>query len=263
MAWDSYRSLQNTRHKFRSPKYLTFVSYTSREIELNDILDFFDFVCRILRERFDVRLIPIFFDRLQLDRRVYGDQELKNHLETALSESAFVTAFLSPNYFESDWCRYEWNMTAQRIRTPFPILPVLWKEPVTIPFPERDSPGFGTYKDSKGELFCGRRPHGVGLPLRINEYSAFDRIERFPIGARRRPSECLVEAAQDLLRYIAWTGISSSEIRSVESDFEKTLILRREPEVRLDFNSHKEQEDYWNQDFWGGLRNGAPPGAIR
>ena len=114
-----------------APHYYCFISYTRREPELYSLKRFVDWYIDELRargwiSRVNTRSI-IFYDYL-CTGRVHSDLELRIFLETALGESDFMTAFLSPAYFASDWCRFEWDiMTGIEQNSGNKILPLVWK----------------------------------------------------------------------------------------------------------------------------------------
>ena len=112
--------------------YHCFISYTTREDEIREVLPLVDAYCSALRAR---GVTPyVFFDRLCMDRGPKSHHALCRQLERAIRLSGFTVSFISPSYLDSEWCRFEVSETLrehrQRRRFPdceFAILPILWK----------------------------------------------------------------------------------------------------------------------------------------
>jgi hypothetical protein len=124
-------------------KYHAFISYTTREEEVRGIKRFIDDYNGELRMRIKNY---VFYDGWSLKKGNDGvcphiaPRELGSELQTAVVESAFTVAFLSPGYLDSFWCSFEW-ITAETAHGElglkaqgYSILPVIWK-PFTTPSP--------------------------------------------------------------------------------------------------------------------------------
>ena len=110
-----------------------FISYTTREEEVTLVKPVIDSLVERLKKA-GVVVCPAFYDGWYLARREYATHELDGLLTSALTQSAFTLAFVSPGYVGSPWCRFEWNRT-EELHTSrgipaagHSILPVLWKE---------------------------------------------------------------------------------------------------------------------------------------
>ncbi len=112
--------------------YHCFISYTTREDEIKKIKPFVDEYVRRLQAQ-GVTVCPIFYDGWYLQRPHYDDQELARLLRKGIERSAFSVCFLSPGYYESPWCIYEWGTTGEvhsgrgYPAQKFSILPICWK----------------------------------------------------------------------------------------------------------------------------------------
>ena len=106
-------------------KLRVFLSYTSREEEVRYIRPLIDQYCRDLWEWARTNGLDIFYDEYTMQKRQYSSDELREILGNAVHRSHLMTAFLSPEYVMSEWCRFEWLETRKERR---PILHgVLWK----------------------------------------------------------------------------------------------------------------------------------------
>ena len=111
-----------------------FLRYTSREEEVRQIKPLIDTYCRDLWEWAQSNRIEIFYDEFTMEKRHYSPPELERILGDAVNRSHLMTAFLSPRYVESEWCRFEYLETR---KTRKPILhAILWKSfrPNILPF---------------------------------------------------------------------------------------------------------------------------------
>jgi hypothetical protein len=117
-------------------RYHCFISYTSREEEVRELRPLLDdYRARLLGEGVTSYLPPVraFYDRWSLPQGPRFNWRLAWDLRRALRRSAFVVAFLSPQYLESEWCNAEltWAWNDHRTRTaPAPsgsCVPILWK----------------------------------------------------------------------------------------------------------------------------------------
>jgi len=109
-----------------------FISYTTREEEVREIKPFVDSVVDQLISS-GVTVCPVYYDRVELERRKYEDGELADRLKDGISRSAFTLAFVSPGYITSNWCQFEWWTTIKvHGRRDEPALahsvcPIVWK----------------------------------------------------------------------------------------------------------------------------------------
>jgi hypothetical protein len=87
--------------------YHFFVSYTTREEEVEEVLFIIDEFVRILK-RFGLRAARVFFDRFSIGRLDGTSENLAKCLREAIHKSVCMIAFVSPGYIESDWCMFEW-----------------------------------------------------------------------------------------------------------------------------------------------------------
>jgi TIR domain len=85
-----------------------FLSYTSRESEVQLVQPLIDQYCLGLWEWADRNGIHVFYDHFSLPRRPFKDGELAAELAGAIDKSDLMTAFLSPEYICSEWCLFEW-----------------------------------------------------------------------------------------------------------------------------------------------------------
>ena len=129
--------------------FYTFISYTRREAEARQISDYISRYVDYIRgecKRYGYEYVPISIDRLHLNPDEDG-AILAQHLHEALRDSDYMTMFVSPGYFESPWCMFEygaayaltgrekWGATAndpyQMVSHPrlrYAILPIVWKQ---------------------------------------------------------------------------------------------------------------------------------------
>lgn len=106
-------------------EFHVFLSYSSREEEVKQIKPLIDIYCRDLWEWAQSNGIEIFYDEFTMEKRRYSALELERILRDAVNRSHLMTAFLSPRYVESEWCRFEYLETR---KTRKPILhAILWK----------------------------------------------------------------------------------------------------------------------------------------
>jgi hypothetical protein len=84
-----------------------FLSYTSRESEVQLVQPLIDQYCDGLWEWADGNGIHIFYDHFSLPRRPFQDDELAAQLADAINNSDLMTAFLSPEYINSEWRQFE------------------------------------------------------------------------------------------------------------------------------------------------------------
>jgi hypothetical protein len=155
--------------------YHCFISYTTREEEVKKIKPFVDAYTGALRSQG-----VVFYDGWNLREAHYEDEELRRLLRDGIEQSAFSVCFLSPGYYESEWCKYEWYTTeeihnerglpAQK----YSILPICWKEYFSRPSLLKTF-GVGWQKQSEAaeiiadawqrdpEHICGR--HGISSRL--------------------------------------------------------------------------------------------------
>lgn len=129
--WD-YRRKEASTSPPAHYDYHCFISYTSREDEIKKIKPFIDDYIGVLQAQ-GVTFCPVYYDGWYLRRDHYEDFELRERLRDGISRSAFSVCFLSPGYYTSRWCIYEW-MTTELVHTgrgtpaqEYSILPICWK----------------------------------------------------------------------------------------------------------------------------------------
>ena len=106
-------------------EFRVFLSYTSREEEVRQVKPLVDSYCRGLWEWARANNLDIFYDEYSMQKRQYSADELRNILGTAIHRSHLMTAFLSAEYVNSEWCRFEWLETRKERK---PVLHgILWK----------------------------------------------------------------------------------------------------------------------------------------
>lgn len=86
-----------------------FLSYTSREEEVNLVQPLVDRYCRGLWERARQRGLYVFYDHFSLEQKWYDDAELKEILTGTLAKAHMFVGFISPHYVASPWCCFEWR----------------------------------------------------------------------------------------------------------------------------------------------------------
>jgi hypothetical protein len=116
--------------------YDCFISYTTREEEVREVKPLIDEYCAQLRAR-GVR--PwVWYDGWMLRRSRRPNWLLRLILRNAIRASHATVAFVSPQYFDSDWCEYEVQTTA---RLDHPAQTFQWKGNYNSDAPPRtDSP---------------------------------------------------------------------------------------------------------------------------
>jgi hypothetical protein len=110
-------------------RYHFFISYTTREDEIQEVLPTIDTICLELRQLGFSFLSPVFFDRLVLDNRKRSNRQIETELTEALRSSICMLAFVSPGYVSSEWCNFEWrimNKESNMIGYSL-IYPIVWK----------------------------------------------------------------------------------------------------------------------------------------
>ena len=105
-------------------RFHVFVSYTTREREVQLVKPTVDlFLISILRPMIEQALgeLPVFYDGYTLhsiNRKRYAlfgeDGLLRRALKFAIEESELLIAFISPQYVESEWCRFECETMASK-----------------------------------------------------------------------------------------------------------------------------------------------------
>jgi hypothetical protein len=120
--------MQNAKLEALNPimtEFHIFLSYTSREEEVKQIKPLIEEYCRDLWEWARSNGIEIFYDEFSMKKRLYPESELEQILKNAVNRSQLMTAFLSPAYVESKWCRFEYLET-RKSRKPI-VHGILWK----------------------------------------------------------------------------------------------------------------------------------------
>ena len=142
-------------------KYHCFVSYTTRESEvelLKPIVD--DFIDMLKSRRLRTYEVSLFYDHMSLPP-LSTHNDLYRELSEAIESSVCMLSFVSPNYFHSEWCHLEWHYMSQvaKVRGPLsPILPIYWIcRSSDIDSPEIDSPDWTPAPSNiVGLNMCGR-----------------------------------------------------------------------------------------------------------
>src|SRR5947207_308333 len=93
-----------------------FLSYTSRESEVQLVQPLIDQYCLGLWEWADSNGIHVFYDHFSLPRKPFHDSQLAGELADAIKKSDLMTAFLSPGYINSEWCQFDWTTQYARVR---------------------------------------------------------------------------------------------------------------------------------------------------
>ncbi|HSK74545.1 MAG TPA: toll/interleukin-1 receptor domain-containing protein [Pyrinomonadaceae bacterium] len=106
-------------------EFHVFLSYTSREEEVKRIKPLIEVYCRDLWEWAQSKGVEIFYDDFTMEKRLYSASELEKILGDAVHKSHLMTAFLSPEYAGSEWCRFEYLET-RKSRKPV-VHAILWK----------------------------------------------------------------------------------------------------------------------------------------
>ncbi len=158
-------------------RFHVFVSYTTRENEVQIIKPLVDHFLQTVLRPVIAQTIgepPIFYDGYTLhylSRPWFSDFELIRSLTFAIEESEVLLAFLSPEYFGSRWCKFEFStMLSKEFRPWFDLC----RE---APIPElRDQrpqrPGWWRCLDFKSQMRHWRRtnppprePGGAIVPI--------------------------------------------------------------------------------------------------
>src|SRR5689334_17476862 len=106
-------------------KFNVFLSYTSREPEVKFIQPLVDRYCFELWQWARALGVYIFYDHFSLPQGQYISAELEEALSMHIKRSQLFTAFLSPSYFESNWCQFEWErMVKNKVSI---VHPIYWK----------------------------------------------------------------------------------------------------------------------------------------
>jgi hypothetical protein len=120
-----------TAQKRVPERYHVFVSYTTREDEVQEVKPVVDhFLNMILRPLIEASIggPPAFYDGYSMWEpiaRRRSDEEIAAILRGAIYDSEILMAFLSPEYPKSKWCRFEVRTMGEK---PGGVtFPVLWK----------------------------------------------------------------------------------------------------------------------------------------
>lgn len=111
--------------KYPPERFQVFISYTTREEEVSEfkpLLDFFlnNYLRPIIENA--IGIPPVFYDGYMLHKKGghgLSDLELEETLNYAIKDSEVMLAFISPHYFSSDWCRFEWDTMRAKKRRPW------------------------------------------------------------------------------------------------------------------------------------------------
>jgi hypothetical protein len=110
-----------------------FLSYTRREEEVQQFQRVTDAYCHLLKEWARTHGVDVFYDKSSISQDAdYSDRELEAILRRAVLGSHLFVSFLSPEYINSRWCRFEymtkWNNAVRQIHQ------VYWKPEIARPF---------------------------------------------------------------------------------------------------------------------------------
>lgn len=114
----------------REDGFYSFMSYSTRDDEVETIKPFVDEYAHAMRSR--IPYVPVFYDGYYIP---HGHPRLEDYLAQSIHDSDFTTAFLSPGYSSSSWCGFEWgyshHLSGLEISSEKPlrheILQILWK----------------------------------------------------------------------------------------------------------------------------------------
>jgi hypothetical protein len=109
-----------------------FLSYTRREEEVQRLQPVTDAYCDLLQKWARTHRVHIFYDRSSIPQDVqYSDKQLEALLRPAVLRSHLLVSFLSPQYIESGWCRYEYK--TKWTDAPGQIHNIYWKPEIAPP----------------------------------------------------------------------------------------------------------------------------------
>ena len=110
-----------------------FLSYTRREEEVRQFQAVTDVYCRLLLDWARTHGVDVFYDRSSIPQDVkYSDSDLEAMIRPAVCRSHLFVSFLSPEYVDSRWCRFEY--TTKWEDAPRQIHKVYWKPEIVLPF---------------------------------------------------------------------------------------------------------------------------------
>lgn len=117
------------RSRYRPPeRFHVFVSYTTREREVQAVKPMVDQFLHVLRPAIERNLgeHPFFYDGYTLYHHPYApgltQLELEGAIRFAIEESEVLVAFVSPEYAGSWWCGFEWaTMASKKLRPWFDV----------------------------------------------------------------------------------------------------------------------------------------------
>ncbi|TVM30214.1 toll/interleukin-1 receptor domain-containing protein [Oceanidesulfovibrio marinus] len=81
-----------------------FISYARKDNQSNSITDFVEHL-KAEYQAFAGRPLEVFFDK----NDIHGMQDWRHRILQGLRESRLLLACLSPDYFDSEWCEWEFN----------------------------------------------------------------------------------------------------------------------------------------------------------
>lgn len=111
-------------------RFYVFLSYTNREDEVKQVKPFVDQYVKGLWDWARQQGVEIFYDEFSLSSKIHDAPKLAAILAIAAKNSDLFTAFLSPGYVGSRWCRYEWEhgpLSPNRVGSTRLVHPIHWK----------------------------------------------------------------------------------------------------------------------------------------
>ena|SRR5215469_6752960 len=105
-----------------------FLSYTTREEEVRQVRPFVkEIVARLRARGYGECIDPLVW--WDADRIGPLNIDLRTVLAEAIARCRHLLAFVSPSYWQSCWCRFEWEQAFQHhVRDPRRrLVPILWK----------------------------------------------------------------------------------------------------------------------------------------
>jgi hypothetical protein len=128
-------------------RHLVFCSYTTREQEMKQIRPLVLKISADIKSRgYGCLLEMIWLDLHRMQPPPMDQQTIAGMLEEGVLSSIAMVSFISPSYFGSEWCRFEWEMAR---RNDMPIYGVVWKGSDDECFGESSHSFRPTYLDAR------------------------------------------------------------------------------------------------------------------